>query len=170
MLLNKKNIESIRTQKLTYVKNFTTIVDTYDFNKISSLVDDNSLIVENKLTHGLIFNAIWQLTQIDKFDNFFYMQKDFFNKLFKYVPDIKDGVDIFFSFVTNIGKSHVDVEDVFLIGLYGKTTYRIIDTKKDYMIEKGDLLYIPKGIKHKSLSTTPRVIASVGFYGGKNII
>ena len=26
MLLNKKNIESIRTQKLTYVKNFTTIV------------------------------------------------------------------------------------------------------------------------------------------------
>ena len=169
MLLNKKNIESIRKQKLTYVKNFTTIVDTYDFNKISSLVDDNSLIVENKLTHGLIFNAIWQLTQIDKFDNFFYIQKDFFNKLFKYVPDIKDGVDIFFSFVTNIGKSHVDVEDVFLIGLYGKTTYRIIDNKKDYMIERGDLLYIPKGIKHKSISITPRAIASVGFHGGKNI-
>jgi ribosomal protein L16 Arg81 hydroxylase len=170
MLLNKKNIESIRKQKLTYVKNFTTIFDTYDFNKISSLVDDNSLIVENKLTYGLVFNATWQLTQVDKFDNFFYVQKDFFHKLFKYVPDTKDGVDIFFSFVTNTGNSHIDLEDVFLIGLHGKTTYRIIDDKKDYMIEKGDLLYIPKGIKHKSLSTTPRVIASVGFYGGKNII
>ena len=83
MLLNKKNIESIRKQKLTYVKNFTTIFDTYDFNKISSLVDDNSLIVENKLTYGLVFNATWQLTQVDKFDNFFYVQKDFFHKFYK---------------------------------------------------------------------------------------
>jgi len=169
MLLNKKNIESIRKQKLTYVKNFTTIVDTYDFNKISSLVDDNYLIVHNKSPHGLVFNAVWQLSQIDKCDNFFHMQKDFFSKLFKYVPEITDGVDIFFSFVTNTGNAHIDTEDVFLIGLYGKTTYRIIDNKKDYMIERGDLLYIPKGIKHKSISITPRAIASVGFHGGKNI-
>jgi ribosomal protein L16 Arg81 hydroxylase len=170
MLLNKKNIESIKKQKVTFIKNFTTILNTYDFNKISSLVDDYSLDVEKKFHYGLEYNAVWQLKNVDKIDNTFFMYKDFFNKTFKYVPDIKDGVDIFFSFVTNIGTSHVDIEDVFLLGLHGKTTYRMIDTDKDYMIERGDLLYINKGIRHKSMSTTPRSIASIGFYGGKNIV
>tara|TARA_R100000030_G_C3247338_1_gene122103 strand:- start:1205 stop:1717 length:513 start_codon:yes stop_codon:yes gene_type:complete len=170
MLLSKKNIESIRKQKVTFIKNFTTILNTYDFNKISSLVDNYSLDVEKKLMGGPEYNAVWQLKNIDKIDTTIYMYRDFLNKTFKYVPDIKDGVDIFFSFVTNVGPSHVDVEDVFLIGLCGKTTYRMIDTNKDYIIERGDMLYINKGIWHKSMSTTPRVIASVGFCGGKNII
>ena len=79
-----------------------------------------------------------------------------------------DGVDLFFSFVTNASHSHVDIEDVFLIGLSGKTIYRLIKEKRDYLIEKGDLLYIPKGTAHKAISLTPRIIASVGLLGGKN--
>ena len=88
-------------------------------------------------------------------------------KIFKYTPETRDGVDLFFSFVTNTGISHVDTEDVFLIGMHGKTIYRITDTNKDYLLEYGDLLHIPKGIRHKSISSTPRIIASIGFYGGK---
>ena len=93
---------------------------------------------------------------------------DFLTKIFKYVRDTRDGVDLFFSFVTNASHSHVDIEDVFLIGLSGKTIYRLIKEKRDYLIEKGDLLYIPKGTAHKEISLTPRIIASVGLLGGKN--
>jgi ribosomal protein L16 Arg81 hydroxylase len=39
---------------------------------------------------------------------------------------------------------------------------------KDYLLEYGDLLHIPKGIRHKSISSTPRIIASVGFFAGKS--
>ena len=45
MLLNSKDIKSIKNKKITYVKNFTSIIGTYDFNKISNLVDDYSLNV-----------------------------------------------------------------------------------------------------------------------------
>ena len=52
--------------------------------------------------------------------------------------------------------------------MHGKTIYRMTDTGKDYLLEHGDFLHIPKGIRHKSISSTPRIIASVGFFGGKS--
>tara|TARA_R100001015_G_C4624734_1_gene182979 strand:+ start:1285 stop:1809 length:525 start_codon:yes stop_codon:yes gene_type:complete len=167
MLLNKKNIKNIKNKKITYIKNFTSITDIYDFNKISNLVDNYSLDVSFKPGQVSHFNSIWQLKDIHKFDNQFFTFMDLFRKIFKYTTDIKDGVDLFFSFITNTGGSHVDEEDVFLIGLHGKTIYRIIETNKDYCLEKGDLLHIPKGNRHKAISATPRSIASVGFFGGK---
>ena len=167
MLLNKKNIKNIKNKKITYIKNFTSITDIYDFNKISNLVDSYSLNVIFKPGQANYFNSIWQLRDIHKFDNQFFILIDLFRKIFNYTTDIKDGVDLFFSFVTNTGGSHVDEEDVFLIGLHGKTIYRVIETNKDYCLQKGDLLHIPKGNRHKAISATPRSIASVGFYGGK---
>lgn len=167
MLLNKKNIKNIKNKKITYIKNFTSITDIYDFNKISNLVDSYSLNVIFKPGQANYFDSIWQLRDIHKFDNQFFILIDLFRKIFNYTTDIKDGVDLFFSFVTNTGGSHVDEEDVFLIGLHGKTIYRVIETNKDYCLQKGDLLYIPKGNRHKAISATPRSIASVGFYGGK---
>ena len=167
MLLNKKNIKNIKNKKITYIKNFTSITDIYDFNKISNLVDSYSLNVIFKPGQANYFDSIWQLRDIHKFDNQFFILIDLFRKIFNYTTDIKDGVDLFFSFVTNTGGSHVDEEDVFLIGLHGKTIYRVIETNKDYCLQKGDLLHIPKGNRHKAISATPRSIASVGFYGGK---
>lgn len=172
MLLNKKNIESIKKQKVTFIKNFTSIQETYDFNKISYLVDSYSLNVDHvyslNVDHVLkqinSFNSIWTFRDIDKFDNQFFVLLDFLSKIFKYPYHIENGVNIFFSFVTNTGGSHVDREDVFLVGLYGKTIYRIIETNKDYCLKRGDLLYIPKGILHKPISATPRSIASIGFF------
>ena len=167
MLLNKKNIKNIKNKKITYIKNFTSITDIYDFNKISNLVDSYSLNVIFKPGQANYFDSIWQLRDIHKFDNQFFILIDLFRKIFNYTTDIKDGVDLFFSFVTNTGGSHVDEEDVFLIGLHGKTIYRVIETNKDYCLQKGDLLHIPKGNRHKAIPATPRSIASVGFYGGK---
>lgn len=168
MLLDTKTVDSIKKQKVTFVKNFTHISDNYDFNKISKLVDDNYLQVDSKPGQVNHFSSIWQLYCVHKVDETLNSYFDFLTKIFKYVRDARDGVDLFFSFVTNASHSHVDIEDVFLIGLSGKTIYRLIKEERDYIIEKGDLLYIPKGTAHKAISLTPRIIASVGLLGGKN--
>ena len=166
MLLNKKDINRIKSKKITYVKNFTQNLQNFNFNTLSTLIDDYSLNVVNK-SNFLNFNATWQVKDVHQTNADFFVFLDFFSKIFKYTAETRDGVDLFFSLVTNTGMSHVDTEDVFLIGMHGKTIYRITDTKKDYTLEHGDLLHIPKGIRHKSISSTPRIIASVGFFGGK---
>ena len=39
----------------------------------------------------------------------------------------------------------------------------------NYSIEKGDLLYFPKGNRHKAISLNSRLIACVGLYGERNV-
>mgnify|MGYP003138032576 FL=1 len=167
MLLNNKNIKRIKNKKVTYVKKFTQNLNNYNFDILASLIDDYSLTVVNK-SNLVNFNATWQVKDVHKTNADFFVFLDFLYKIFKYTPETRDGVDLFFSFVTNTGMSHIDTEDVFLIGMHGKTIYRMTDTGKDYLLEHGDFLHIPKGIRHKSISSTPRIIASVGFFGGKS--
>jgi len=65
-----------------------------------------------------------------------------------------------------VGTPHVDIEDVFIIGLKGTTIYRVFDIEnKDYTIEKGDMIFIPRGIKHKVIGLNPRIVASIGYFG-----
>ena len=65
-----------------------------------------------------------------------------------------------------MGRSHIDEEDVFIIGLKGNVIYRVFDIQnKDYSIEEGDMIFIPKGLKHKVIGISPRIIASIGLYG-----
>lgn len=164
MVLNDKDIKDIKEKKVTYIKNFTSIEETYDFNKISYLVDSYSLNVDYVPKQINYFNSIWKFRDIDKLDNQFFVLLDFLSKIFNYSFHVENGVDIFFSFVTNTGGAHVDKEDVFLVGLYGKTIYKVVENNTDYCLERGDLLYIPKGVWHKSVSATPRSIASIGFF------
>ena len=49
-----------------------------------------------------------------------------------------------------------------IVGLYGKTLY-IID-EKNYIIEKGDMIKIPKGVVHRGIGLEPRIILSFGVY------
>tara|TARA_R100001086_G_scaffold248283_1_gene184836 strand:+ start:464 stop:991 length:528 start_codon:yes stop_codon:yes gene_type:complete len=173
MLLDKENIQRINDKKVTYVKKFAKITNTYDFNKISELADtyseaDGIKILNQTIGQVDIFYSIWQLKFVDRIDQFLFTFRDFFQKTFNYTPEARDGVDLFFSFISVIGKPHMDEEDIFLIGLMGRTIYRITDTQEDFELQSGDLLYVPKLTRHKALSMTPRVIASVGFRGGKN--
>jgi mannose-6-phosphate isomerase-like protein (cupin superfamily) len=167
MLLNNKKIKQIKNRKITYVKKFTQNLNNYNFDILASLIDNYSLNVLNK--NSFVFSDTWQVGRVHTAHTDFFVLLDFFYKIFKYTPEVRDGVDLFFSFVTNTGASHVDEEDIFLVGMLGKTLYRITDSGKDYILEPGDLLYVPRGIRHKSMSLTPRIIASVGFLGGKSI-
>jgi cupin superfamily acireductone dioxygenase involved in methionine salvage len=79
-------------------------------------------------------------------------------------------MDLFLSFETSIGPTHRDKEDVFILGLYGKTMYRVWknNTVTEVLINRGDMIYIPSGVLHRSISITPRIIASLSLWGKSN--
>ena len=52
MLLNKNQIQSIRENKVTFVKNFVSLNRPYDFNLISNLIEENNLQVISKSNHN----------------------------------------------------------------------------------------------------------------------
>lgn len=165
MLINKDQVNLIKENKVCYIKNFASLERKYDFNLISLLLEENNLKIQQKTNIGNL-KDVFQIYQVSnslkEFKTFF----DFLSKLFKYERDSRDEVDLFFSLVSQIGNSHIDIEDVFILGLSGKTIYRIFDVQnQEYEINKGDLIFIPKNIKHKVIGINPRIIASIGFYG-----
>ena len=63
---------------MTYVKNFTSIIEeTYDFNKISNLVDKYSLSVMDKPGQINHYNSIWAIRYINEVDNQLFIFLDF---------------------------------------------------------------------------------------------
>ena len=159
---------SIKQNKVTLIKNFTMLERNYDFNLLSELMEKNNLKINQKSFVG----NLRDLFQIQKVSNTLQEFKIFFNflsKMFKYERHEEDELDLFFSFVSQVGSPHEDLEDVFIIGLKGTTIYRVFDNEnKDFTIEKGDMIFIPRGIKHKVISLNPRIVASIGFCGKKN--
>ena len=167
MLLNKEQVEKIKERKVTYVKDFVFLERNYDFNLLSNLMEENECIINQKSNIGNlkdVFQILKVSNTLKEFKTFF----DFLSKLFKYKRDSRDEVDLFFSFVSQVGNTHVDIEDVFIIGLKGTTIYRVFDKINiDYEINKGDMIFIPYGTKHKVIGITPRIIASIGFFDRK---
>ena len=169
MLIKAQDLKDIQENKVTLVKNFINLERNYDFNLISNLIEENDLSISQKTNFGNLRNVfqIYKVSNcLQEFKTFF----DFLTKLCKYERHLKDEVDLFFSLVSQVGNTHVDNSDVFIIGLKGKTIYKVFDFEnKDYTVEKGDMIFIPKNIKHKAVGINPRIIASIGFYGKKNI-
>jgi|TARA_B100001094_G_scaffold294022_1_gene314317 hypothetical protein len=165
MLIKQPELISIKENKVTLVKNFISLERNYDFNFLSQLMEENDIEVDAKTKVGNskdVFQMYHVLNYLPEFKTF----NDFLSKLFKYRREARDEVDIFFSFVSQAGNGHIDTEDVFILGLKGKTIYRVFgNVNKDYLVEEGDLIFIPKGISHKVVGITPRIIASIGFYG-----
>ena len=165
MLIKEHDLKDIQENKVTLIKNFINLERNYDFNLISNLIEENDLSIVQKSQIGNL-KDVFQIYKVSnclqEFKTFF----DFLSKLFRYERDSRDEVDLFFSLVSQIGNSHVDIEDVFIIGLKGEIIYRIFDFEnKDYSIKKGDMIFIPKSIKHKAIGINPRIIVSIGFYG-----
>jgi hypothetical protein len=170
MILTKKQIKSIHNEKVTFIKNFTKPNKIYDFNYLSIIAeeyvgDQNGVQIYSR---GDSFETVWGVKHIHNVDYDLFLYYDFFKKLFNFTDDSRSGVDLFFSFSSCVGHPHADEEVVFLLGLYGKTIYKDFKHKTDYTINAGDLLVIPGGIRHKAIACSPRIIASIGFFGDRN--
>jgi quercetin dioxygenase-like cupin family protein len=72
-------------------------------------------------------------------------------------------LDLFFSHMRGArGDAHSDQESVHIMGAYGKTLYCI--NNEEIILERGDRLFIKKGIKHRAIGLGPRIILSFGVY------
>tara|TARA_R100000657_G_C4679296_1_gene126808 strand:+ start:2063 stop:2554 length:492 start_codon:yes stop_codon:yes gene_type:complete len=161
MLINSDNFNKIKNQKTTYIKNFTDLEIDYDFNFLIEFLEHYTCPVD----HGGSYDKTWSAPLQQSHSPFNYIL-NYFRKTFEYNFNDEDGCRVFYSFASNSGPSHVDREDVFLLGLHGKTIYKV--EYNFYEIEKGDLLFVTRGDRHKAISVTPRIVASFGFFGGKN--
>ena len=85
MLLNNKDINKIKSKKITYVKNFTQNLQNYNFDTLSTLIDDYSLYVVNK-GNFVDFSHTWQVKDVHKTKADFFIFLDFFSKIFNYTP------------------------------------------------------------------------------------
>tara|TARA_R110001592_G_scaffold256252_1_gene519971 strand:- start:1575 stop:2108 length:534 start_codon:yes stop_codon:yes gene_type:complete len=165
MKVEIQDLKNIQKNEVTLVKNFISLTREYDFNLLSTLMEENECVITQKSNIGNL-KDIFEMRSVSDSLNEFKIFYDFLSKLFKYERDSKDEINLFFSFVSQVGGSHADKEDVFIIGLQGKVIYRVFDVEtKDYSIEKGDMIFIPKGIKHKVIGLNPRIVASIGFFG-----
>lgn len=163
MILNTKNIKKIRNKEITFIKNFTAFSEEIDFNYISRILEENELPNTILGSIARLDKTIWQIKNVHLIEDFF-TYFNFFKKTFNYANNERDGTDLFLSFSSSLGTVHFDEEDVHLIGLLGKTLYRIYPEKKEYILYKGDYLFIPHFTKHRAISLTPRVIMSSGYY------
>ena len=80
----------------------------------------------------------------------------------KEVIDVR--FDLFVSFKGARGQTHKDSEHVLIVGLYNTTEYYFPSLKKTYYLEKGDVLYIPRGLVHTANSNEARAVASISLY------
>jgi ribosomal protein L16 Arg81 hydroxylase len=149
---------------IEYKKNFINFEKTFDFNELTNLIDRNgfqSEFTSDNVNKNYILECPIKIKNVES-DSFFNNIYFFLNKEHN-IKNLKTNIFLFFSF-TGGGKSlaHKDEENVIIIGLYGKTMYIIKD--KEYLIEKGDLIKIPKGIVHRAVGLSPRIILSFGIY------
>ena len=150
--------------EIEYKKNFINFEKTFDFNELANLVDNNGFLSEftsYNIHKEYVLECPIKIKQVQTdpyFDKIYSFLNEEYNK-----KNLKADVVLFFSF-TGGGKSlaHKDRESVTIIGLYGKTMY--IVGNEQYLIEKGDLISIPKGIVHRAIGLSPRIILSYGVY------
>lgn len=171
MKLSLEAKQSIQNNKVTFVKNCIDINNTLDFNKLISFIERSDTDVLIKEKEGKMENMLKSNMQIKNVQNNFLYIKNMYENLgntFNYILHPRDAADIFFSFKSNPGVTHFDAEDVFIFGFYGMTLYKIIDDSNAMnIIDKGDMLYIPKGIPHKVISLSERIVVSFGMFGDK---
>jgi mannose-6-phosphate isomerase-like protein (cupin superfamily) len=159
--------ENIKNNKITHVKNFCKFDNQYDFNFLIDYIESMDPKIRNT-NKGDFFEINYQVFLESKFKDFEFCL-NFLRQIFKYSWDQNDRNDIFFSFKSGAGDTHTDDEDVFIIGLNGKTIYKVFGTTTEYFeINNGDMIFIPKGIPHKVISLSSRIILSTGFYGNRS--
>ena len=137
-------------------------VEDFDFNLLANIIDtsDTSTVISSKYQSDIILQAVFQIKNIQfhsYFDNVWKKLEEKHNSS----KSKNSSIDIFFSFCAG-GRSiaHKDFEDVSIFGLYGKTIYLVDGV--EYSIEKGDLIFIPKGTIHRAIGITPRIVGSYG--------
>jgi ribosomal protein L16 Arg81 hydroxylase len=153
-LYDKKFIKN-RKENLSYyfgnVINFD-ITWEYVFADLEASVKENSLIL-NKDNYYIVTHNVKEHCEFTKL---------FCENLQKICPKLETSAHLYISLTTSAlgsGK-HIDKAEVFYWQMIGKTKW-IVDNG-EYILNPGDVIYIPIGNYHKVISLTPRAGLSLG--------
>ena len=156
-MIFKKIKRAVKENKYLLVKKAIRL-ETFqlDFNFDSMLAmwsKNNSLYFETKLMVGQIFNV----NHLSIFKPYITYIETNLKDLFKIGK-----LDFFFSLKGEVGPSHVDKEHVLILGIKNVTYYHL--DNKDFKVEPGDILYIPKGYLHHAFSARERIVLSLSVW------
>jgi mannose-6-phosphate isomerase-like protein (cupin superfamily) len=145
------------------IKNFFSFKEKFDFNSLSNLLDRNNLInkISSNWLQDFVMDSVFKIENVEK-DFYFF---EIFNLLNNKYNEFKKSSDLylFFSLVSgNRSVTHRDNYDVYIIGLHGKTLYKV--EEQEFILEEGDMLFIPKNSLHKAIGLTPRICLSYGIH------
>ena len=132
-----------------------------DFNTVSILLDTGNFKSSHssQWLNDYASNSVFQITGVhthSMFQNIFKYCQDTFN------PDnISADLGLFYCMQSGMKSNiHRDDYDVYIIGAFGRTLYKIED--KEYIVGVGDILHIPKGHLHVAIGLDPRIVISYG--------
>ncbi len=156
-MIFKKIKRAVKENKYLLIKKAIRL-ETFqlDFNFDSMLAmwsKNNSLYFETKLMVGQIFNV----NNLSIFKPYITYIETNLKDLFKIGK-----LDFFFSLKGEVGPSHVDKEHVLILGIKNVTYYHL--DNKDFKVEPGDILYIPKGYLHHAFSARERIVLSLSVW------
>ena len=152
------------------IPDFDEIVAKRDLIELARRDDVESRIVERRgaswdATHGpfrKIFLKQQDATLLVNGVNLHVPRADALLQRFNFVPQARLD-DVMVSFATPGGGvgPHVDSYDVFLLQGPGRRRWRL--PGKSYVVESGDLLYLPPGVRHDGVALEPCFTYSIGF-------
>ena len=159
ILLNKENNY--------FEKKVIKFKELIDFNYISQMLNSGNFETSpsSRWLEQYIFDSVFEIKGIQKHeplkDLFRYLSKNF------KTTKLKEDMNFFMSYVSGCkSNTHKDKYDVWVIGCLGRTMYRVED--REYVIEPGDILYIPKTHLHIAIGLEPRIIISYATFQHNN--
>ncbi len=153
-------------KSVVHFKNVVNYQNRFYFEDLFRLLELSNFRCEIKhhealgLNHKDIFSHVFEIFNIRGAPKINPLHHELCH-LFKKNPTDKNfRPDIFTSFKGSIGNTHIDHEDVFIIGLCGTTYYNIPSLSSVYEVQEGDAIYIPKKTAHAAHSFTKRIVVS----------
>tara|TARA_R110000803_G_scaffold125415_1_gene193093 strand:+ start:568 stop:1026 length:459 start_codon:yes stop_codon:yes gene_type:complete len=144
---------------MSFKKKFINFEEPINFNTISNICSSGNYEsrVTNRWNSDYILESIFQIKGIQNilgFKNLFIDLNNKFNE-----KKLKSDLDIFFSLVPGSrSNTHRDNYNVYIIGVYGRTLYKI--ENKEFIVNEGDLLHIKPNQLHTAIGLDPRIIVS----------
>jgi|TARA_R100000455_G_C6266335_1_gene121606 mannose-6-phosphate isomerase-like protein (cupin superfamily) len=171
--MNFIDTESLKINNLNEVKVFKNIIkfdNEFNFNDILDLISfsyfKNTVKFADHVGINMhdIFSHTFQIFDVSQYEKLKDLHKQLCVFFGKNIEDSNFKPHIFFSFRSATGPLHSDNENVFIVGLEGKTYYDFPSLKRIYEIEKTDAIYIPAKLMHAASSIQKRIICSWGIY------
>lgn len=160
MIHFKKKEENTDFSKIFLLKDFFELEKEIDFNKLVYYMDMLEYNIQYKDSR-IKFKTVNLIPEIEEIQN---KVKDLFNLKPKTIFD----TDIYASLNKfAISPTHIDNESVLIFCVYGKVIYSVYlnDKVEQFLLQKGDILHIPRNILHAAIPLEPRISLSIGFDG-----